>query len=128
MKLFFMKRKPVENKDVNSNTTSDKKKKNGHESKLVFVENHPNNNDKPGIDFYEKFIEISFSIAAEKQVFSTYSSRKKYNKRQGSTLSTLTVKGGTKSLKTLPYAVRRYVFQRSNALSKTSTVADVSCL
>ena len=111
-----MKRKPADTPE-NKN-----KGKNCRESNLV-----NNYNSKPDIDLYEKFIEISYSIAAEKQVFGSV----KYLKHQVSSSSTLTVnrlqvKDSTKGLKSLPYAVRRYVFQRANALSKTSTIANVS--
>ena len=95
--------------------------------------------DRPQIDYYEKYLEISFSVAVEKDILdknnnTTTSLNEKLRQRlksQSSTTSDFGVGTPRKSLakrspslKQFSYSFRRYVFKRSNAFSKTSATVS----
>ena len=85
-------------------------------------------NSTPLVDCYDKFLEISFSIALEKDVFdktnNNNNEKTRQRLRQHSSLGVPTI-SKSHGLKRFSYSFRRYVFKRSYAFSKSS-VHEVS--
>ena len=97
--------------------------------------------DRPPIDYYQKYLEISFSIAREKDIFRLDKINNNYNNNNntanfnekskqslryrpstaGSRVGTpKSLERRSHSLKAFSYSFRRYVFKTTNGFSKTS--------